>query len=520
MNTKHLLSILAAGLCGTMSSFAAVEFYVSPNGNDGDNGSKEHPFQTVEQAVLSVEENTETTIYLEKDATFLIGKLDLMENKIVTIIGDNTTIKGAEQPGYEGGEANRILRAATGCQVKISGVTFQNGRQVGYFPGGAIFFTGKTLEIDNCKFIDNEGGSCGGAIACRGGDVVVKNSYFENNYILGGGARGAAITHCGYADYTPSSLTVENCAFIDNDLTQGGQGPAISIYDPSTEGGSYSSINSLTVINSTFINNTSTDAYQAAIDISGNSDCTTTLVNNTFYKNDGALRLDFQLAPVYMFNNAVYANKTAVLGGWTIADSDRTSIVAYNNVLVGEEAGINEYIDDASLNGDKEACNNIVGKSSVYAFSTFGLDTELEFAENSAAAYLPINSESSILVNAGLDNSSEYTESNVIPTTDARGASANGKKDIGAYEFNGQFGSVNTIEANSSFVFAQTASEIIVTNKSNEISTVNVYSIDGKLVKTAKGSTVTISYNELPKGLVLVNAASNNTVETHKFIIR
>lgn len=517
MNKKHLLSILAAGLCGTMSSFAAVEFYVSPNGDDGNDGSKGNPFQTVEQAILSLTDNTETTIYLEKDATFMIGKLDLMENKIVTIIGENSTIKGAEQPGYEGGEANRILRAATGCQVKISGVTFQNGRQVGYFPGGAIFFTGKTLEIDNCKFIDNEGGSCGGAIACRGGDVVVKNSYFENNYILGGGARGAAITHCGYADYSPSSLTVENCAFIDNDLTQGGQGPAISIYDPSTEGGSYSSINSLTVVNSTFINNTSTDAYQAAIDISGNTDCTTTLVNNTFYNNDGALRLDFQLAPVYMFNNAVYANKAAVLGGWTIADSDRTSIVAYNNVLVGEEAGINEYIDDASLNGDKEACNNIVGKSSVYAFSTFGLATELEFAENSAAAYLPINSESSILVNAGLDNSSEYTESNVIPTTDARGAAANGKKDIGAYEF--QFGSVNAVEINDDFVITQTSTEILINNIKNESAQVYLYALDGKLLANYKGNNVTINKSELPNGIVIVKAISNHSSKVVKVSI-
>ena len=127
MNTKQLLSTVTAVLLGSMSSFAAVDYYVSPNGDDGNDGSENAPFETVEQAIMNVFDNTETTIHLEPYATFKIGKLDLQENKIVTIIGDNTVLLGADKPGEEGGEANRILKIGKNCKVSISGVTFENG---------------------------------------------------------------------------------------------------------------------------------------------------------------------------------------------------------------------------------------------------------------------------------------------------------------------------------------------------------------------------------------------------------
>lgn len=80
-------------------------------------------------------------------------------NKIVSIIGDNTTLRAAEKAGKDGGEGARILRAAGGCDLSLKGITFLNGRQIEYNPGGGVFFAGNTLVVDSCTFIDNESGS-------------------------------------------------------------------------------------------------------------------------------------------------------------------------------------------------------------------------------------------------------------------------------------------------------------------------------------------------------------------------
>ena len=101
-------------------------------GNDSYNGASwETAYKTLQYAVASVKENEETIIYLEANTTFDTGgQLDFGENKNVTIIGENTTLRAALQAGKDGGEGARIMRAATGCNLTVKGLTFLNGRQV------------------------------------------------------------------------------------------------------------------------------------------------------------------------------------------------------------------------------------------------------------------------------------------------------------------------------------------------------------------------------------------------------
>lgn len=524
MNTKQLLSTVTAVLFGSMSSFAAVDYYVSPNGDDGNDGSENAPFETVEQAIMNVFDNTETTIHLESYATFKIGKLDLQENKIVTIIGDNTVLLGADKPGEEGGEANRILRIGKNCKVSISGVTFENGRQIEYLGGGAIYFEGEELNIDHCKFVKNESGCGGNAIFSRGNIIRINNSYFDENYAIGGAAEGGAITHAGKKDGTGGELYVYNSTFYKNKLKNGGQGTAIATYDaslPNENGGKYTGLKKLEVVNCTFVGNTSTNAYQAPIDISHGPDCETYLINNTFNNNDGALRLEFQVAPVYMFNNVALANKSCVLSEMSIADSDRTAIVAYNNVLSGKEKGVNEGIDDPCFNDEKENCNNIVDIQTNYPIGKIGIANALKSDDN-FVPYLPIATESSILINAGLDDSKEYTKDNLIPQTDVRGFAKKDQRDIGAYEFEGSAGVTSTTVSNeSAFKVFNTASTLVVLNSSNLPMTVLAYTIDGKQVfsKTTNGST-SIDKAAMPQGIVVLSITNNNESLNYKCIIK
>ena len=521
MNKRFLLALGTIALMGTFNSYSAVEYWVATNGDDTNPGTESQPFGSVEQAAFSVLDNEEAIIHLEKDATFRVGKIDLGQNKLVTFIGDNTTLLAADKPGNAGGEGNRILQARSGCKIKVDGLVFKNGRQIEYYGGGGIFFDGESLEVNNCTFVDCESGSGGSAINSHGKYVKVTNSYFKGNYAIGGGARGGAIIQCGKADIeVGGELIVENCTFDGNSLTQGGQGTAIGIYEPALNA-QYTTTKRLEVKNCTFVGNYSKDPYQAAIDISDGSECETYIVNNTFYNQDGGLRLYFQTVPVYFINNFVYANKATILSEASIASTERTAITAYNNVLIGAERGVNEGIDDPCLTSEAASCSNTIGLTKDYSMVQIGISAKLKTDNpDSPVPYLPITRANSILVNAGMDDSSEFTNNvNVVPATDVCYAKPVDKKDIGAFEFGGKSGVEGVVASASLFAVKQSASSIEISSLDNSQVAVTVYGVDGKLAYQAAGQTVSVAKSELPKGIVIVRVSNNESVASYKIVV-
>ena len=523
MNKKFLLSTIAAAVLGTMPSFAAVEYWVSPDGDDTNAGTEAEPFATPEMAILMANKGEETIIHFEKDAEFLIGKLEAGENKTIRLIGDNTLFLAEKDPLPEGTNrtAHRILDGGAGTNLYVEGIIFKNGRQIEYFGGGAIGFTGNTLEVNNCQFIHNESGSGGNAICANAEKVIVRNSYFEDNYSIGWASRGGAIVQAGVFDEANGmrgSLIVENCTFVNN-ILKSGQGTAIDIYD---KGHECSYTNYLKVTNCTFVNNTSSDPYQAAIDICGNDFCETYIANNTFYGGDGAFRLYFQMAPVYFVNNFAYVDKATILSEYSTVENGG-QIQAYNNILYGGERAVNENIMEPGLTTEAAACNNTLGTTSQASMVALGVNTKLTTDDTeSKVPYLAILRENSPLVNAGLDSYAEIDDAvaNFIPATDVRGKASNGKKDIGAFEYNGQAG-VETITTgeNSNITFIANGSEIVVANNNGDVMEVAAYSVDGKLLYNACGENVTISKNDLAKGIVIVKATDNNGSATKKMVV-
>ena len=524
MNKKFIFSTIAAAALGTMPSFAAVEYWVSPDGDDANAGTEAEPYATPEMAILMANEGEETIIHFEKDAEFMIGKLNIGENKDISLIGDNTLFLAEKDPLPEGTNrrAQRILDAGAGSNVYVEGIIFKNGRQIEYFGGGAIGFTGETLEVNNCQFIHNESGSGGNAICANAESVIVRNSYFEDNYSIGWASRGGAIVQAGVFDEEHGmrgSLIVENCTFVNNVL-KSGQGTAIDIYDKGHEC-SYTTY--LKVTNCTFVNNTSSDPYQAAIDICGYDSCETYIANNTFYEGDGAFRLYFQNSPVYFVNNFAYVNKATVLSENT-TDVNLGQIQAYNNILYGGERGVNENILEPCLTSEAAACNNTIGTTSQASMVALGVNTKLTTDDpDSKVPYLTILRQNSPLVDSGLDSYAEIDDAveNFIPATDVRGKANNGKKDIGAFEYNGKDAGVETITTgdNSNITFIANGSEIVVANSNGDVMSVAVYSVDGKLLCNARGVNVTIGKDSLAKGLVIVKASDSNGSATKKIVV-
>lgn len=528
MKKRILLSFLACSLSAGVvlaSEQAVTEIYVSKtNGNDSNDGSASAPFKTVETAVFSLKDNTPTKIHLEANAVFdLEAPLNLDQNKQVEIVGENTTLRAAEKSAVEGGEGGRILRAAAGCDVKVSGITFKNGRQVEYILGGGIFFGGNTLEVDNCRFIDNQAGSAGGAIGARGKAVIITNSYFEGNNLAGGGGQGAAIMQAGQkTTLEPCSLVVKNCTFNKNFMSEnGGQGTAIGGYDAtqSGAGGSYVNLSYVEISNCTFLENTTPTAYQAVIDMSHSAlslqDCY--IVNNTFYGNDGAFRFYYNEVPFYFINNVVYAKKSAIMNEIKIAGG-REPLVAYNNVLIGDERGVNEYMDDESLTTKAAEYNNTIKTSKELPVASLGLASTL--STDFAVPYLAITSASSPLVDAGLENSADATGENRVPSLDIRGYSISGKKDIGAFEYNGGSSINEETQDDVFYTIEATENTITISNLDSNPISVKIVTVDGKVVYSKTfADEISIDTQDLGQGLVIINLNNGKAVKSIKAIL-
>ncbi|MCD7973837.1 MAG: hypothetical protein LUG18_14460 [Candidatus Azobacteroides sp.] len=531
MNKKLFLGLAATLLCSATVTVAQTTFYVYKSGNDNNDGKTEATaFASVGKAVMSVKDNDETVIYLEPGAVFNAKEdeykadyatYDFGENKNVTIIGDNTTLQGATQPGLAG-EATRILRAATNSVLKLKGITLENGRQIDYSLGGAIYFAGELLEIENCRFINNEAGSGGAAIGSRGKHLIVKNSYFEGNYLIGGGSHGPAIMHAGSLDDAPgSTLLVENCTFYKNNCDEaGGYGTAIGLYD-SRLGFQWSNVDIVEVKNSTFVENTSKDINQAAIDITQSPDTEIHIVNNTFYKGDAALCMNYNLEPVYIINNVMFTDRAAILSESSINGDGRDPVVeAYNNVIVGGERGVNEKMDDECFENATNY-NNVIGTAAQYSIGDIGLSTTLT-SENSIVPYLPIT-ESGLLYGKGIANSETQIGINIVPTVDVRGYTRNqSNPSIGAFDPAATVGIYKNI-ANENKLFAVQNNEETITIKNNTERTVSVKItlLDGRTVySTEIPDEVTLNKSELgAKGSLIIITGTAGAIKESKKVI-
>ena len=106
------------------------------------------------------------------------------------------------------GDGNQLFFVDIGSELTLKNIILANGGN-SYEDGGAVeAMYGTNLTVINCTFIDNSAEN-GGAIYSLGGNVEIKDSLFDNNFALVGGAIDV-IGHYG------ELLSIENCTFINN----------------------------------------------------------------------------------------------------------------------------------------------------------------------------------------------------------------------------------------------------------------------------------------------------------------
>jgi hypothetical protein len=232
-----------------------------------------------------------------------------------------------------------------------------------------------------------------------------------------------------------------------------------------------------------------------------------------FYNNDGALRIGltygagtlYDEPKIFLINNVMFGNKSGIFGGQNQAVSDgRVPVAAYNNVIVGGESGVNQWMDDPSLNAEKATYNNIVETTANYPLSRTALSTTL--STDAFIPHLKITSATSTLVDAGLDNSTAAIGRDIIPAKDVRGGATRDSKDIGAYEWDAIVSSLRSLWTDQSkgFDVVQTTDGLEVRNTLGSEALLTVYDLSGrKLYSSTVQQSHVISNGELAKGIAV-----------------
>lgn len=516
-----------------------TRYYVSTTGLDSNNGTSESTaFATISKALSSVNVATPVIIYLEAGQEFITTA-----QCITPITGVNLRIEGNGATIRNTAVSARMLKLESSTSssyaygnVILKNITFKDGTVPSGAGGGAVYFGGDTLKVENCIFLNNKGSGAGGAIASKGKVLIVRNCYFKGNQVVEYPTdpkthQGGAIVHTGRMS-DGNYLLVENSTFEENTAIQHGSAIAIAYQGTGTQ--FYDGkLDNVYIRNCTFLNNTRSKhtvstGGSAVIHLAGtlraNTYPNTYLTNNTFlfykedynsdYSEETALRIGHVNYEVHLVNNVVAGFPYGI-----IAVADRVQpITAYNNTISVFEQGAT--VTDADLQAGNPN-NNIVTTYQAYSAGTIAtlaahitddlkLGTSLAAGAGITVPYLPITDLSSPLVNSGL-NSYLIGTTEQVPATDvlgvvrASGAANTGSAvDRGAFEFVDLSTSVSDRKVEDLAVVLQQTGFLTIRNISDNDLSLRIIQVDGRQVYAApvKGE-LKISKSELPKGVLI-----------------
>jgi hypothetical protein len=531
---KKLLLLGCLLMAGMTTVYADKTIYVAPASAGTGSGQDANNPTTFPQALGALHATGYTIIVLPENATFLLsggttgfGRIPIADNSKIIIEGNNSILQG-------NGEETRILRASTGCRIKLINLTFKLGNG-GASLGGAIFFGGDSLTISGCTFESNTADN-GAAIGARGKYVKISNSWFKNNY-LRSSFQGGAISHTGTA--TGGELIVENTTFSNN-LGKAVSNPAygtaiITAFD----GNVRNYLTEISISNCTFFKNNAslnTTAGYAAVqlDYLGSTApagiaTTAVFVNNTFYGNsNAALKIQGKQQAVSLINNVIVGDSWDNVSGLSIQDhgiifeysvaEGRPAMVAKNNYIVAKYPKSTKT-DDIAFASDNADNNTLVPTASQADIDVLALSPTLQTA-NSPVPYLSITDEFSPLVNRGTSSESGIT----IPETDVKGvvrgsANTGSAYDIGAFEFVSTSTNTTKLDKND-FVFELKNNHISIVNNNQNTLTVNIYLSNGQLVYSSIAKkSLNISTSQLPKGVLILNINNGTTSAIKKILL-
>ena len=236
--------------------------YVSPAGDDTNNGERETPVATLQHA-LEIAENGKIVIL---NGTYKTGYLGIISSDL-NITGEGKVVIDADNN-------NRILYVGENAKVILKNLIMINGlASASSEESGALLGNNGDLTLINCTLADSKSEKNGGAIY-NARSLTVINSTFENNVAEKNG--GAIFTQ--KSGMGIPTLTVSNSIFKNNTAKGVSNYGGGAIYVQQAADG-------VLIENSLFVDNKCYDYGGGAIEIAQTNAAT---INNSTFINNGA----------------------------------------------------------------------------------------------------------------------------------------------------------------------------------------------------------------------------------------
>lgn len=393
--------------------------------------------------------------------------------------------------------------------------------------GVAVSFNGNsTGKFESCTFENNTGASTIHSYLAEVADGVAGDYKFNN---------------CYFADNDYSAVQYGACIFlgnfygkklnyhITNSAFSGNKGNSAGVLFITTSAAKTREIDML-VSNTTFTRNIMTGGNHGAIYMmnegaNSNISGAISFVNNTFYRNDRAEGSTLGSSDIFFQDMSVDLNMINNIfltspGSWGTVFNYSPDAASNCNPTIkgnifervgGDKSVLTELALDASQN-TKVGQDADAEKELEYIDGNIAvkLATTLTFQNGYNAPFLPLL-DGSLAIDGGTKDNS------LVPALDVRGqAIVNERKDIGAYEYTDGGATIieDATDGDILKAYVNKADDTVTFNK--EVKTVNVYSINGALIKTVANNSA-IQIADLQNGVYVLKATeANGTVSAVK----
>jgi hypothetical protein len=321
------LRVVSHDMGAVQSSFIACPIDVTSTADSG--------LGTLRQAIIDANASpTDCVIYLDEGTTYTIASnLPIVTG---TDVGGTLSIisTGTLNAVIDGASSFRPLTMDENSNLTLSKITVQNGSSTSN--GGGIYNDGGDLTIANCIITQNRvvGTSInarGGGVAVREGTLTITSSVLTQNEAPGasGTGRGGAILNKN------SVVLIENSTISLNSATQ--FGGAILCDGNSGVGGG-----SLTIISSSFLQNTCAGTGGAIDSRSLGNVMPLTITNSTFTGNisggkGGAL---YSTQSATTITSSSFSGNESVTNGGAISFLSSNATIQASSIVNNESVGV------------------------------------------------------------------------------------------------------------------------------------------------------------------------------------
>ncbi len=360
--------------------------YISPTGDDSGSGSEESPFASLDKAISSINASDNAVIYVSEGVFTGEKNTDLTINLAHTNYGGSLTIQGAgkDKSVFDANDVAQIFKSVSADTVLIlKDLKFTHAKAA----SGSVLNGKCDLTVDNCLFEDNAATNYG-ILVLSSNNLKIYNSVFANNnapngdcdfyvssgkdiQIINSTFINASSTY-NYADASSVAVTGSQVLILNNSFYNVvGKGDASALYAKGT--------NNCTIKNNRFVNCTYTGTKGAILNIYDG-----VLIGNQFVDCTSSVG-----APIYVL---IEYNAKLVFDDLSIdepsfkltcnvTDDQGNGVITYGTVKfyigdekIGEAKSTNGV---ASLSVNKLLPNGNYTISGVYSYSAVKYDLDV-----------------------------------------------------------------------------------------------------------------------------------------------